>query len=237
MRLKTGVDIEFRLPEIRLRTNGDMPSIAGFLNFCRKLSRARGKCLVILQALFGLLLWFRNGDGLARIADFEAHEAAHSDVLAQFADLGCNQLRDADRLVLDEGLLEQADLFIELAHLAFDDLFNDLGRLASGRGLRAIDVLLALEGFRRDVFLADKLWITRRDVHGDVVFQFLEILGTRHKVAFAVHFDEHPDLAASVDVAGNGPFAGHSARLLGSDRYAFLTKKHDRLLEIALGFT
>jgi hypothetical protein len=106
MRLNTGVDIEFRLPEIGLRTNGDMPSIAGFFSFCRKLSRALRKCLLILQALFGLLLGLRNGDGFARVADFEAHEAAHGNVLAQFANLGRNQLRDADRLVLDEGLLE-----------------------------------------------------------------------------------------------------------------------------------
>ena len=60
-------------------------------------------------------------------------------------DLGGDELRDGLRLLLDEGLLEQAELFVELAELALEHLLDDVGRLAGGCGLGAVDVLLALE--------------------------------------------------------------------------------------------
>src|SRR5271157_6541187 len=45
-------------------------------------------------------------------AHLEAGEAAHGDIFAQLADLLSDQLLDADGLVLDEGLLQQADLLV-----------------------------------------------------------------------------------------------------------------------------
>src|SRR6202045_2132 len=76
-----------------------------------------------------------EGDGSGGIADFEPRKAPHGDVLAEFADLGSDKLRDADGLVFDEGLLEQANLFVELFHLAGYDLFDHGSRLAGRRRL------------------------------------------------------------------------------------------------------
>ena len=89
-------------------------------------------------------------------------------------------------------LFKQADLFIELAHLAFDNLFHHLRRFAGSSSLRAVNVLLALESFGRDVFLAHEFRIAGSNVHRDVVHQFLEIIGAGHEVAFAIYFRRTP---------------------------------------------
>ncbi len=99
-----------------------------------------------------------------------------------------------------------------------------------------IDVFFAREVCRRYVFLAHKLRIAGRNVHGDVVHEFLEVLGAGHEIAFAVDFDQHADLAAGVDVVADRAFAGHAGRLLGSDGYALLAQQDHRLFEVALGF-
>ena len=80
------------------------------------------------------------------------------------------------------------------------------------------------------------LRIAGRDVHGDVVHQFLEVVGASHEIALAVDFDEHTNLAAGVNVARHRPFAGHARRLLGRHRNALLAQNHDRLLHVAFGF-
>jgi hypothetical protein len=49
---------------------------------------------------------------------------------------------------------------------------------------------------RRDVFLADEARIGGGDVHGDVVHQFLEIVGAGHEIGLAVDFHQHAELAA-----------------------------------------
>ena len=84
------------------------------------------------SACFGL------GYGPGWVAYFEAGESADRDVLAELADLRGDEVLDGLALFLDEGLLEQADFFVELGHLAFDDLLDDRSRACpwrrSGRG-------------------------------------------------------------------------------------------------------
>src|SRR3984885_15485762 len=106
------------------RTPAVPPAIAG----CLRASPAQRKKRAPLAPieLFGLLFRLSNGDSLTRIAHFEASEAAHRDVFAELANLGGNQLSNGDRLVLNEGLLQQADFFVKLAHLAFDHFFRDV---------------------------------------------------------------------------------------------------------------
>src|SRR5271157_3749778 len=93
--------------------------------------------------------------GLAYVAHLEAGKALDRDVLAELADDGRDELRHGHGLVLDEGLLIQADLLVELAHLAFDDLLDHRSRLAGLGSLGAVDVLLFFEGVGTHVFLAD----------------------------------------------------------------------------------
>src|SRR5215469_17775897 len=120
---------------------------------------------------FSVSFLFRlaDRDGLALIAHLEPGKAAHADVLAQLANGGCNELRDGDRLVLDKGLLVQADLFIKLAHFTLDHFLGYVIRFPASLGLSEINIFLAGIGLGCNVFFANELRIRCRDVHGDVV--------------------------------------------------------------------
>src|SRR5438105_1242955 len=85
-----------------------------------------------------------EGNRSSRLAYFETGEAAHRDVFPQLADLGGDKLCHRDGLIFDERLLVEADFLVELAHLAFHDLLDDLWRLASCGSLGAVNVFLAL---------------------------------------------------------------------------------------------
>src|SRR5215471_13766614 len=185
--------------------------------------------------LFSLLVWLGDGDGLAGVADLESREPLDRYVLAQLADLGRDELRDRTGLVLDEGLLVKANLLVELGHLALDHLLGDMLRLPARNRLRKIDFLFARIGFGRNVLFANELRIARRNVHGDVVYQFLEVLGASDEIALAVDLHQHADLSPGVDVACNRAFAGHSGGLLLRRGRAFFAENDDRLLHVAGG--
>src|SRR5580658_8946002 len=129
IRLKTGSGMKKQILRSLRTTLGYRESInqkgrRSAPELFRLLFRSRSRCFAPI-----IRLGTGKGDGSGDVADFEAGEAAHRDVLAELAHLGGDQLRDADGLVLDEGLFEQADLFVELFHLAGHDLFDH------GRGL------------------------------------------------------------------------------------------------------
>ncbi len=171
-----------------------------------------------------------------RIADFETHEARHADVFAQFGDLGLHQLSYGEGGFLHERLFEQADLFVELGHAALGDLLDHLLGLALGEGARLLDFLLLLEHVVGDVFLADETRIGGRDVHRDIVHQFLEIIGARDEIALAIDFHHHAELAAVVDVGADQTLLGGARSLLAGRRDAALAQHDFALGEIALGF-
>src|SRR5215472_6572958 len=118
------------------------------------------------SALALLAFWFELGDGdsLAGFAYLKAGKAPHRDVLSQLADLGRDQLRYRQRLVLNERLLVEANLFVEFAHLAFHDLFHHL-RWFAGRGrLGPVDIFFPFISIGGDVLFANKLRIAGGDV-------------------------------------------------------------------------
>src|SRR5690606_14052672 len=88
---------------------------------------------------------------LDSLAQLEAGEAAHLDVLADLRHRLVDHLADREVRVLDERLLEQARLAVELLHLALDDLLDHVGRLAGGRSLLAVDRTLVREDLLRDL--------------------------------------------------------------------------------------
>jgi len=98
-----------------------------------------------------------------------------------------------------------------------------------------MDILLAIEVRLSHIFFADEFGIAGRDVHRDIMHQFFEVVSACDKVALAVYFDKHTDLAARVNVAGHCAFAGHTRRFLGRNRNTLLAQDYDRLLHIALG--
>ena len=98
------------------------------------------------------------------------------------------------------------------------------------------DVLLLLESFGSDIFLADVFRIAGSNVHGDVVHQLFEVVSTSNKVALAIDFNQYADLAPGMYVAGHRTLAGGAGRLFRGNGYAPLAQQNNRLLQIALRF-
>ena len=101
---------------------------------------------------------------------------------------------------------------------------------------RALNLPLFLERRLGHVFLAQKLRIGRRDLHRQIVHQLLEILGAGHEIGFAVHFDQHAQLRAGMDVAPMTPCLVVRAAFFAADAMPRLRKITSASDEIALGF-
>ena len=136
------------------------------------------------------------GLGADFLAQPEAGEAAHHDVLLEHRDLLLDELAHGHLGLLDEGLLEQAEGLVVLLELALGDLLHHRRGLALGRRLGAVDLLLLLQRLRRDLLLGHVEGGGgggRGHVHGDVLHQGLEVGGAGHEVGLAVHLHEHAD--------------------------------------------
>src|SRR5690349_9904747 len=74
----------------------------------------------------------RLSPGISRggVPHLEPCKTRYGDVLAQLGNLGLDQLADRQGVLLDEWLLQQADLFVKLRQPAFDDAVQHLFRLA-----------------------------------------------------------------------------------------------------------
>src|SRR5947209_1358241 len=129
---------------------------------------------------------FRCGDSPVGITYLEAGEAADTDVFAELCDFGGNNLSDGLRLVLDEGLIEKAKLFIELAELAFKHLLDDVRGLTGRGGLGTVDILLALKVAFSHVFFANIASLGRGNVHSYVAADSPKIRGAGDEGSFAV---------------------------------------------------
>src|ERR1700730_16599532 len=180
----------------------------------------------------------RDGfDGWARaaadFADFEANEAPHRNVLAEVRDGLRDHLADGHRFILDVVLFVEAILFVEFFHLAGDDLLDHLLGLAHCTRLCAINVALFLEHLRRNFLASEIARIERRNVHGDIVAQLLVRRSARHEVRLAVHFHDHADFSARMNVVPHQSFAGLALCLFRGSRLALLAQNIDGLLHIA----
>ena len=162
------------------------------------------------------------------LAQLEADEAAHLDVLADLADLLGDHLGDRHVGVLDERLLEQHELGVVLLHLAGTIFSTTLAGLPeasawSWKMARSRSSTSAVTSSRRTNGLG------RRDVHRDVAHQLLELVGAGHEVGLAVDLDQDADLAAAVDVGADRAFGRDPAGLLGRRGEALLAQRVDRL--------
>lgn len=83
--------------------------------------------------------------------DVVSDEAADGEGVTEFLAFGSEKLLDGKIRVFHEGLVDETGFGEELVDLTDEDLFNDLGRFASGFELLAVDVVFFLDGGRVDV--------------------------------------------------------------------------------------
>ena len=105
---------------------------------------------------------------------------------------------DADVWILHKTLLHKAVCRVELVHLAVDDVFDCLGRLALGLFLG--DRLFLGDQLRIHVLAVDSHRSGRRDVEGDVLHERLEVVVGQCLLLAGAHLQQHADFAAGVNV-------------------------------------
>src|SRR5690606_17716704 len=114
-----------------------------------------------------------------------AREAPHDDVLARLRRHLGDQLPDRLVRITDVGLLEERVLLVELLELALDDLVPEILGLALVLDLLLEDRTLTLDHILGDPVLRYRERVRRGDVHGDVLDEFLEILGPGDEIGLA----------------------------------------------------
>src|SRR5580658_3955655 len=169
------------------------------------------------------------------VAHLVAGKPRNSDIFAQLGDFRLDQLADGEAGFLDEGLLEQADLFIIFRHSPFDDAVDHVGGFAFERGPAALHVALFLERLGGHILLADVPRVGGGDMHGEIVHQFLKIFGARHEIGLAVDFHQHAKLAARMDIAADQALFGNPRGFLVGGRDAALAQNDFSVADIAVG--
>jgi len=169
-------------------------------------------------------------------AEVEPHEAAHADLLPNLRDRLLHER--AHRLigVLDVRLLEQRHLLDALRHAPLNHLLTNILRLRREVFLAHLNLLLLREELRVDVVDAHALNVrARRDLHGDVLRELLELVAAGDKVRLAVELEEHADAGAGVDVGRDGALGGDARPLLVCLGEALLAERRGSLLEVVVG--
>src|SRR5207302_931155 len=146
------------------------------------------------------------------------------DVPAELGDLLLDQVGDLETRVLDEELLHQARVLIELFQLARGDLLPRGWGLAQLLRLASVDFQFLVDQGLWDVFPPDVQGLGRGDLEGQVADQGLKFVVAGHEIGFAIDLDQHPHLAAGVDVGGDRAFMRGASDLLPSCAQAFLAQ-------------
>ena len=147
-----------------------------------------------------------------------------------------NQFPNSYGLVLDEVLLVEAIFLVKLFHFAVDDFFDNRLGLSRGAGLGYGDFTFPVEDFLRYFLATNVTRIERSHMHGHVVAQVAEIIGTRHEIGFAIHFDEDANFPAGMNIMADHAFGGLPRRFLLRGGLPFFSQDVNGALHIAFGF-
>src|SRR3989440_10944739 len=155
---------------------------------------------------------------LKAFAHFVTREASNRNFLAGLCDLLGDQFADGFLFFLDERLIQKHGLFIKLVEAAFDNLIDYMVRFAPV--LRIVlrllprDLTLFVQKLSWDLFARNKPRLGRGDVHGNIFDELLKLFAARDEIRLAVNFDQHPDLAAHVNVRPDNALGRHAAFFL-----------------------
>lgn len=113
------------------------------------------------------------------LAALEALEADHIQLRADLLGDLAHQLGDGLVRILDEGLLQEANLLIVLLDAALDHLVHDLLGLALVERLGAEDLTLLVERLGGNLFLAHIAGLGSGDLQRDVMIEGAEGVGAK----------------------------------------------------------
>ena len=97
-------------------------------------------------------------------------------------------------------LFVEAILFVEFFHLAVDDLLDHGLRFSRLLRLILVNLAFAIENFLCHFFAPQKSRVERSDMHRHVVAKPLKVFRACHEIALAVHFHQHADLSAGMNI-------------------------------------
>src|SRR5512144_685141 len=120
-----------------------------------------------------------------------AHEPGHLDRAADLALGFLDRLRHALVRLVNERLIEQADLLVEGLEPRFDDLVDHIRRLSLRLVFVREHLFFAPDHIGIETGRIDRLRVGGGDMHRDHAAEALELVA----LAGRLHCDEHPDLA------------------------------------------
>src|ERR1035437_1005431 len=149
-----------------------------------------------------VILNFRSG----AFADLKPHEPANADFVAELLGNLRRVFLQADLGVpLHKTLIHEAISLVKFLQFAFDDFGNGLRRFVLH--LLGGDFLFLRHHVRRHLLARNHVRMSRRDLKRDVLDELLEFLFGRGFRLARADFDEHADLCAGVNIAGDEPVA------------------------------
>src|SRR5262249_17190041 len=170
---------------------------------------------------------------LDSLPDGETGKAPDGDVFANLRGLLGDQFLDLLLVVLNPGLVHQADGLAVLLQLAGDDLLPDRLGLFLLAQLLALNFALLLEDLGRDVLAPDVERVGGDDLHREVFDQPLKVLVAGDEVGLAVDLHQRAETAA-MDVGANQTLGGDASLPALTPGDALLAKVFLPLGEIAL---
>src|SRR5579871_588865 len=170
---------------------------------------------------------------LEGLPQLEAGEATDRHVDPKSDDRLPHDVPDRPVALLDERLLEQADVLVEALDLPVDDALDHLLGLALLARLGRVDLALGRQLGLGHVLACDVARRGRRDLHRQVPHELLELGGLGDEVGLAVHLDQDADLAPGVDVRAHRAVGRRPRRLLRRLGEPALAKQPQRAVEVA----
>ncbi len=123
-----------------------------------------------------------------------------------------DQLGDRDRVLANERLLKQADLFVELAHAAFHNFVEHLLRLAFGAGAVFLDFAFLSRTSADTSSLLTNCGLAAATCMARSCTSFLNSSLEAVSALAGVHFQQNTDLASGVDVVPDTAASAHFDR-------------------------
>src|ERR1700737_3282838 len=171
---------------------------------------------------------------LGFVADLEASEARHGNVLAQLCNALVKDVAHRALVILCPGLVQKHAVLEELVQLPVHDVLNDLRRLLPAHRRFAELGPPCLDHIVGHVLATEEAPSSRGDMHRNLVRKFAKFGAARDKVALAIELEQHPKLMVVVNVDLDHAFPGDPSGLCAGPGDPLPAQPVNRFLEVAI---